>query len=75
MMLIEVFVRQYSFASITAIPVHFFFFFIFCFKFYYPIIDIIVDHLYLLFLRSRKTNTKCVNKNEKKPTVISSWHS
>ena len=48
---------------------HFFFF-----KFFFPIVDIIVNHLYLLFLGSRKTNTKC-DKNEKIPTVISSWRS
>ena len=31
----------------------------FCFKFYFPIADIIVNHLYILFLRLRKINTKC----------------
>ena len=39
----------------------------FCFKFYFPIVEIIVNYLYLLFLRSRKTNTKCFDKNEKNP--------
>ena len=71
MMLMNVFVCPYSFVNITVIPVHFYYF-IFCFKFYYPILNIIVNDLYLVFLRSRKTNTKCCDKNEKKPTVISS---
>ena len=43
-----------------------FHYFTFCFKFYFPIADIIVNHLYILFLRSRKTNTKCDNKKRKK---------
>ena len=66
MMLMNVFVCLYSFLNITVIPVHFYCL-IFCFKFYYPTVDIIVNHLYLLFLRSRKTNTKCCDKNEKNP--------
>ena len=33
---------------------------------YLFIADIIVNHLYTLFLRSRKTNTKCYNKKRKK---------
>ena len=47
MMLMNVFVGPYSFVNITVIP---------RFKFYCPI----VDHLHLLFLRSRETNTKCL---------------
>ena len=39
----------------------------FCSEFYFPIVDIIVNHLYLLLLRSLKTNTKCCDKNEKNP--------
>ena len=66
MMLMNVFVCLYSFVNITVIPVRFYYF-IFSFKFYYPLVDIIVNHLYLLFLRSRKTNTKCCDKNEKNP--------
>ena len=31
----------------------------FWFEFYFPIADIIANHLYILFSRSRKTNTKC----------------
>ena len=53
------------FVNITVIPVHFYYF-IFRFKFYHPIADI-VDHIYVLFLRLRKTNTKFCNKNEKIP--------
>ena len=47
----------YSFVNITVIPVHFFLFH-FCFKFYYPVVNIIVNHRYLVYFRSRKTNTK-----------------
>ena len=72
-MLMNVFVCPYSFVNITVIPVHFCYF-IFCFKLYFPIVDIIVNHFYLLFTRSRKTNRKCCDKNEK-PTAISSWRS
>ena len=50
---------SYSFVNITVIPVHFYYFTL-CFKFYFPIVDIIVKHLYLLFLPSRKTNTHVV---------------
>ena len=46
--------------------VNFFHQFTFCFKFYFPIADVIVNHLYILFLRSRKTDTKCYNKERKK---------
>ena len=69
MMLMNVFVCPYYFLNITVIPVCFYYF-NFCFIFYYPIVDIIVNHLYLLFFRSRKTNTKCFHKNEKKTSVI-----
>ena len=31
--------------------------------------DIIVNHFYILFLRSRKTNTKRYNKKQKKPVA------
>ena len=65
MMLMNVFVCPYYFLNITVIPVCFYYF-NFCFIFYYPIVDIIVNHLYLLFFRSCKTNTKCFHKNEKK---------
>ena len=43
-----------------------FHYFTFCFKFSFPIADIIVNHLYIRFLRSRKTNAKCYNKKTKK---------
>ena len=65
-MLMGVFVCPFSFVNITIIPAHFYYF-IFCFKFYYPTANIIVNHLYLVFLRSHKTNTKCCDKNEKNP--------
>ena len=62
MILMNVFVSPYSFLNIIVTP-NYFYYFSFCFNFYYPIIDIIVNHLYLLFLRSRKTNTKTPEKN------------
>ena len=40
-----------------------FLYFIFCFSLCYLIVDIVINHLYVLFLRG--TNTKCSNKNEK----------
>ena len=49
MMLMNVFNSSYCFVNIHVIPVHFYYL-IFCFNFYYPIADIIVNHLYLLFL-------------------------
>ena len=64
MMLMNMFVCPYSFLNNTVYPVHFYYF-IFCFIFYYPIVDIIVNHLYLLFFHSRKTNEKYCDKNEK----------
>ena len=56
----------YFFVNVTIIPVHFYYF-IFCFIFYYPIVDVIVNHLYVLFLRFRKSNKKCCSKNEINP--------
>ena len=73
MMLMDIFVCPSSLLNITVIPVHFCYF-IFRSKFYFPIVDIIVNHLYLLSLHLRKTNTKCCDKNEKNP-VISFWRS
>ena len=73
MMLMNMFVCPYSFLNNTVYPVHFYYF-IFCFIFYYPIVDIIVNHLYLLFFHSRKTNEKYCDKNEKTHTdIILSW--
>ena len=72
--LMKVFFCQYYFLNITVITVHFYHFIFVFFKFFFPVVDIIVNHLYLLFLGSRKTNTKC-DKNEKISTVISSWRS
>ena len=66
MMLMNVFVCPYSFVKITVIPAHCYYF-IFCFKFYSPIVNIIVNHRDLIFLHLRKTNTKCFDKNEKNP--------
>ena len=66
MMLMNIFVCPYSFLDRTVIPLHLYHF-IFCFEFYYPIVDIILSHLYLLFLRSRKTSTKPCDKNAKSP--------
>ena len=66
-MLMDVFICPYSFVNINVIiPVHFYYF-MFCFRFYFPIVNIIVSRLYLLFLCLRKTNTKCCDKNEKNP--------
>ena len=56
---------RYFIVNFFVIPVPFRYF-IFCFKLYFPIADIIVNHLYIIFLRSRKTNTKCYNKKRKK---------
>ena len=47
-------------------PIHYF---TFCFRFYFLVADIIVNQLYIILLRLRKTNKKCRNvtiKNEKK---------
>ena len=65
MMLLNVFLCPSCYLNITVISIHFYYF-ILCFKFYFPIAHIIVTHLYLLFNRSGKTNTK-YDKNEKKP--------
>ena len=64
MMLINVFVCPYSFVNITVIPVHFYYF-IFGFEFYYPLVDIIVDHVYMLFLLSLKPIQNIVTKMKK----------
>ena len=48
---------------VIPVPVHYF---TICFKFYFPLADIIINHLYMLFLRSLKTNTKSYNKKPKK---------
>ena len=64
MILVNVFVIPYSFVNITVIPVQFYFL-IFCCKLYYPILNVIVNHLYLLFLRLCKNNAKHFGKNEK----------
>ena len=66
LILMSVFICPYSFVNITVIPVHFYYL-IFCFKFYFHIEDIIVNHLYLLILRLRKTNTKFCDKTKKNP--------
>ena len=55
---------NYLFAFFV-IPVYFHYF-TFCFKLHFPIADIITNHLYILLLRSRKTNTKCYTKKRKK---------
>ena len=52
----------YFLANFFVIPVPFYYF-TFCFKFYFPLA---VNHLYILFFRLRKTNTKCYNNNNKK---------
>ena len=65
MMLMNVILYPYSFINITVIPVQFYYFIVWL-QFYSPIVDIIVNHLYLLFLCLRKTNTKYFDKNEKK---------
>ena len=54
----------YYLVNFFAIPL--FHYFTFCFKLYCPIADIIVNHFYILFLRSRKTNIKCYTKKRKK---------
>ena len=73
MMLMNIFVCPYSFLNNTVYSIHFYYF-IFCFVFYYPIVDIIVNHLYLLFFHSRKTNEKYCDKNEKTHSdIILSW--
>ena len=66
MKLMNVFVSPCSFDNITGIAAYIHNF-LFCFKFCYSIVDIIVNHLYLLYFRSRKTNTKCCDKNRKNP--------
>ena len=63
-MLINVFVCPYSFVNITVIPVHFYYFII-GFEFYYPLVDIIVNHVYMLFLLSLKPIQNIVTKMKK----------
>ena len=64
MILMNTFVCSYSFINITGNSCSFLLFH-FCFKFYYPIVNIIVNHRYLVFFRQRKTNTNCCDKNKK----------
>ena len=66
MMLMNVFVCPYSFVNSTVIPVHFYYLFFF-FKFYYPSVDIIVNHLYLLFLARVKPIQNVVTKMKRNP--------
>ena len=49
---------------VIPVPFHYF---IFCFNFYFSVADIIVNHLYILFLHSCKTNTNVTIKTEKNP--------
>ena len=69
MMLMNVFNSPFFFFFLSTLM---YFLLIFCFKFCYHILPIIVNHLYISFLHSLKTNTRCFRKNEKQPTVISS---
>ena len=55
---------------VISVPFHYF---TFCVKFYFPIAAIIVSHVYILFLRSRKPNTKCYNKKRKKNPWLEIW--
>ena len=71
MILMKVFACPYSFVNISDNSCSFLLFH-FYFTFYYPIVNITVNHRYLVFFRSRKTNTNCCDKNEKN-TVIWSW--
>ena len=66
MLLRNAFNTPHIFVNVTVIPVHTYYF-IFYFKFYYPIVDIIVNHIYALFLRSRKPIQNVVTKIEKNP--------
>ena len=58
----------YFHVNFFVIPVYFYYF-TFCFKFCSPIAGIIVILLDILFLCSRKTNTKCYNKKTIKKSV------
>ena len=63
--LMNVFVCPHSFVNIIVIPL-FFYYFIFCFKFYFPIVDIIVNHPYFYYFSVRaKPITKCCDKTKK----------
>ena len=55
----------YFFLNFFVIPAHFHYFKLY-FKFYFPIPDIMVNHIYILFLRSRKTYAKCYDEKRKK---------
>ena len=55
----------YFLVNLFVIPVSFHYF-TFCSKFSFPIADIIVNYLYIRFLRSRKTNAKCYKKKRTK---------
>ena len=59
---LSIFFSRYYCNSCSFLLIH-----TFRFELYSPIVDIIVSHPYLLFLRSSKTNTKCCDKNEKNP--------
>ena len=52
-------------STFLVMSVHFHYF-TFCLKLKFPIADIIVNRLYILFLRSLKTNIKCYSKKRKK---------
>ena len=64
-MLMNVFNSPYFFVNIPVIPVHFNYF-IFCFKFYYPNVDIIVNHLYHFFSVCVKPMQNVVKKKKEK---------
>ena len=56
---------------VPLIPAHFFIsFFVLNSN---PIVDIIVNHLYILLLPSHKINTKYYDKNKKNPMSSSAW--
>ena len=69
MTFMNVFVCPYSFVNITVIPVHFYSF-IFCFKFYFSIVDIILNHLYLYYFSARIKPIQNAVTKRKKPTVL-----
>ena len=69
MMLMSVFVCPYSFLNIAVIPVYFYYF-NFCFKFYYPIVDIILSHLYFYFSVPLKPVHNVVTKTKRTHSVI-----
>ena len=65
-------VCPYSFLNITVIAAHFHNF-IFCFKFCYPVVDIIVNHLQYFSIHVKPIQN--VVAKTKKPTVTSFWRS